>query len=61
MNLLAAHALHHQTPMETRALTFKTFLLAMTAAAALLAAAVVGVPSGAETVSGALLFGIHAD
>jgi hypothetical protein len=34
--------------METRAVTLKTFLLAVTAAAALLGAAVVGVPTSQD-------------
>jgi len=60
-NRLAAYALHRQTPMETRAVTLKTFLLAVAATAALLGAAVVGVPTSDEAAQQILLFGSHAD
>jgi hypothetical protein len=42
--------------METRAVTLKTFLLAVTAAAALLGAAVVGVPTSHDTAHHVMLY-----
>ena len=47
--------------MEPRAVTLKTFLLAVTAAAALLGAAIVGVPPVDEPLSLLLQFGSPAD
>ena len=57
----AAHALHRRRPMEPRAVTLKTLLLAVTAAAALLGAAIVGVPPLDESVGILLQFGSPAD
>ena len=47
--------------MEPRTVTLKTFLLAVTAAAALLGAAIVGVPPVDESVGLLLQFGSPAD
>jgi hypothetical protein len=47
--------------MELRAVTLKTFLLAVTAAAALLGAAIVGVPPVDESVGLLLQFGNPTD